>query len=123
MPIERFRRSFSCAIQGIIYSVASGRNMKYHLIAAIAATGLALGLGINRMEWVILVFTIFMVLFAETINTAIERTIDLVTEETHPLAKLAKDLAAGGVLLTAINAVIIGVLVFGPYLMQIISKL
>lgn len=118
--MEGFCRSFSCAIQGIVYAVASGRNMKVHLLAATAAIGLALLLGINRMEWIALVFTIFLVLFAETINTAIERAVDLVTEENHPLAKLAKDLAAGGVLLVAMNAVIVAVLVFGPYLMRLI---
>ncbi len=118
--MERFSRSFSCAIQGIVYSVASGRNMKIHLLAAITAISTAFVLGVNRMEWTLLMLTIFMVLSAETINTAIEKTVDLITEDSHPLAKLAKDLAAGGVLLTAINAVVIGILVFGPYLMKLI---
>ncbi|PKM76577.1 MAG: diacylglycerol kinase [Firmicutes bacterium HGW-Firmicutes-15] len=118
--MERFRRSFSCAIQGIVYSITSGRNMKIHLLAAIIAISIAFVLGVNRIEWTLLMLAIFMVLSAETINTAIERTVDLITEENHPLAKLAKDLAAGGVLLTAINAVVIAVLVFGPYLIKLI---
>ncbi|MDD3364420.1 MAG: diacylglycerol kinase family protein [Syntrophomonas sp.] len=118
--MERFSRSFSCAIQGIVYSAASGRNMKIHLLAAITAISIAFVLGVNRVEWTFLMITIFMVLSAETINTAIERTVDLITEDDHPLAKLAKDLAAGGVLLTAINAVVVGVLVFGPYLMRLL---
>jgi diacylglycerol kinase len=94
--------------------------MKIHLLAATAAIGLALILRVNRTEWMVLFLTIFLVLFAETINTAIERTVDLVTEENHPLAKLAKDLAAGGVLLVAINAIVMAVLVFGPYLLRLI---
>src|SRR5665647_621586 len=114
--MERFSQSFSCAIQGIVYSV-SGRNMKIHLLGAISAIGMGLVLNVSRIEWTVLMLAIFMVLSAETINTAIERTVDLITEDNHPLAKLAKDLAAGGVLLTAINAVVIAVLVFGPHLM------
>lgn len=116
--MERFSRSFSCAIQGIVYSVVSGRNMKIHLLGAISAIGMGLVLNVSRIEWTVLMLAIFMVLSAETINTAIERTVDLITEDNHTLAKLAKDLAAGGVLLTAINAVVIAVLVFGPHLMR-----
>jgi diacylglycerol kinase len=116
--MERFSRSFSCAIQGIVYCVASGRNMKIHLLAAITTISIAFVLGVSRIEWIFLMLAIFMVLSAETINTAIERTVDLITEDSHPLAKLAKDLAAGGVLLAAINAVVIAVLVFGPHLMR-----
>jgi diacylglycerol kinase len=118
--MEGFSRSLSWAIQGIVGSLVSSRNMKIHLLAAIAAISIAFILGVNRIEWTILSLTIFMVLSAETINTAIERTVDLITEDYHPLAKLAKDMAAGGVLLTAINAVVVAVLVFGPYLMRLL---
>ncbi|MDD4803490.1 MAG: diacylglycerol kinase family protein [Syntrophomonas sp.] len=117
----KFRRSFSCAVRGIVYSIANGRNMKIHLLAAIAVIGLASVLQVNRIEGALLVLAIFMVLTAETINSAIEKNVDLVTQEKHTLAKLAKDLAAGGVLLTAINAVIIAVLVFGPYLLRLLD--
>jgi diacylglycerol kinase len=118
--MHRFSRSFSCAIQGIVYSIASGRNMKIQLLVAIITMGIAFLLGVNRMEWTFLMIAIFMVLSAETFNTAIERTVDLITEDKQPLAKLAKDLAAGTVLLTAINAVVIGILVFGPYLIRLL---
>jgi len=110
------RDSFAYAIRGILVAIASGRNMKIHIVAALMAVLTGWWLGINRWEWAIITISIFMVLAAETINTAVEKTVDLVTREYHPLAKQAKNLAAGAVLLAAVNAVIIGLLIFGPYL-------
>ncbi|HRW13263.1 MAG TPA: diacylglycerol kinase family protein [Syntrophomonas sp.] len=110
------RDSFGYALRGILAAVASGRNMKIHLLATIMAVITGWLLGINRLEWAMITISIFMVLAAETLNTAIEKAVDLVTREYHPLAKQAKNLAAGAVLLTAISAVIIGLLIFGPYL-------
>lgn len=108
--------SFAYAIKGILYVVVTGRNMKIHLLAAVLVVLAGHWLGVSRLEWAILSFCIFAVLAAETFNTAVEKTVDLVTRDYHPLAKHAKNIAAGGVLLTAINAVIIALLVFGPYL-------
>jgi diacylglycerol kinase len=110
------RDSFAYAIRGIMVAIAGGRNMKIHTVAALMAILTGCWLGINRLEWAIITISIFMVLAAETINTAIEKTVDLVTREYHPLAKQAKNMAAGAVLLVAVNAVIIGLLIFGPYL-------
>ncbi|MBP1762158.1 MAG: Diacylglycerol kinase [Firmicutes bacterium] len=110
------RESFAYAIRGILVAIASGRNMKIHVIAALMAVLTGWWLGINRWEWAIITISIFMVLAAETINTAIEKTVDLVTREYHPLAKQAKNMAAGAVLLAAVNAIIIGLLIFGSYL-------
>lgn len=117
--MSRLSQSFSWAIQGIVDAIASGPNMKIHLFAAAAALGMGLGLGLDRLEWAILSLTIFMVLAAETTNTAIEKTVDLVTDDHHPLARVAKDMAAGAVLLTALNAVVVAVLVFGPKLLRL----
>lgn len=119
----RLLRSFSYAIQGILYSIASGHNMKIHLLAAIMAVGMGFIADLTRLEWALLCLTIFMVLAAETINTAIESAIDLFSTKQHPLAKIAKDLAAGGVLLTAINAVVIALILFGPHLIGILRDL
>ncbi len=116
MGKRSLRHSFAYAITGIIYVLATGRNMKIHLLASILVIITGLWLGLTRMEWAILTICIFMVLAAETINTAIEKTVDLVTRDYHPLAKHAKNIAAGGVLLTAINSVIVGILILGPYL-------
>ena len=121
--MNRFRKSFSYAIQGILYGVANEPNMKIHLLAALAALVMGIIAGISRLEWAILSLTIFMVLAAETINTAVERAIDLFSTQQHPLAKIAKDLAAGGVLLAAVNAVVIAFILFGPYLIGILINL
>jgi len=121
--MNRLRRSFSYAIQGILYSIASEPNIKIHLLAAIAAVIMGLIVNLARLEWALLNITIFMVLAAETINTAVERSIDLFSTKQHPLAKIVKDLAAGGVLLTAVNAVVIACILFGPYLIGIFQDL
>jgi diacylglycerol kinase len=91
--------------------------MKIHLLAGTLAIVLAFWLGLSRLEWALLMLTIFSVLAAETMNSAVEKVVDLVTSDYHPLAKMAKNLAAGSVLLTAINAVVIGVLLFAHHLL------
>lgn len=116
MSKATLRLSFSYAIKGILYAISSGRNMKIHLLAATLVILVGWWLGINRLEWAIITISIFMVLVAETINTAVEKTVDLITRDYHPLAKHAKNIAAGCVLLAAINAVIIGIIIFTPYL-------
>lgn len=116
MKSKNLRESFTYAFSGILYGFFYERNLKIHLLAAVLAVVLGWYFNLSRIEWAILLFTIFLVLIAETINTAIEKTIDLVTNEYHPLAKIAKNLAAGAVLLSAINAIIMGIIIFGPYL-------
>jgi len=95
--------------------------MKIHLIAAAIAVGTGWILGLERVEWGLLFIAITLVLMAEVINTAIERTIDLIAPQYHPLAEKAKNMAAGAVLLSALAAVILGVIVFGPHLLNIIA--
>jgi Diacylglycerol kinase len=97
--------------------------MKIHLLAATAAIMMGFIVNLTSLAWGILSITIVMVLAAESINTAVERAVDLVGPETHPLAKAAKDAAAGAVLLTAINAVVIAFILFGPYLMNVFQYL
>ncbi|MCX5780956.1 MAG: diacylglycerol kinase family protein [Firmicutes bacterium] len=121
--MSRLSQSFSWAIRGIVDTITGGPNMKIHLFAAAMALAMGLALGLARLEWAILSLTIFMVLAAETINTAIEKTVDLVTDDHHPLARVAKDMAAGAVLLTALNSVIVAVLVFGPKLIRLMQDL
>lgn len=121
MKSKSLRESFYYAFSGIIFGFISERNLKIHVLAAILTVSLGCYFNLSRMEWAILIFTIFLVFIAETINTAIEKTIDLVTNEYHPLAKVAKNLAAGAVLLSAVNAVIMGIIIFGPYLYRILN--
>lgn len=115
---KRFRKSFSYAWQGILQATASQRNMKTHLGAALVALGMAIWLELDlfRLAWVLL--AIFFVLCMEMVNTAIEQTVDLFTLDYHPLAKRAKDMAAGGVLLASLFAFFTGVLVFGEAILE-----
>lgn len=104
--------SFNYAITGIVYALRTQRNMRLHaLAAAVVLTG-ALLLGVARWEMVALLFAITIVFVAELANTAIESAIDVATEHYDPTAKIAKDVAAGAVLIASINAVAIGYLVF-----------
>jgi diacylglycerol kinase len=108
--------SFAAAMDGVGQVLRTERNMKIHLLAATLAVLAGWFCKISRVEWGILVLTIFLVLVTETINTAIEKSIDLITPAYHPLAGLAKNMAAGAVLLAAVSAVIIAFIIFAPRL-------
>lgn len=104
--------SFNYAVSGIILSVKTERNMLIHYIVAILVLITSLFFDFTRTEFLILLFATSLVLVLELINTAIEKTIDMITTEYHPLARLAKDIAAGAVLISAANAFIVGYLLF-----------
>jgi len=106
--------SFQRAFAGIWYVLRTQRNMRIHLLVTGAIVVLGLWVGLSRTEWAILTLTIGMVLVAEAFNTMAEAAVDLATAEYHPLAKIAKDVAAGAVLLTAITAVVVGLFILGP---------
>ncbi|WP_339250615.1 diacylglycerol kinase family protein [Sporosarcina sp. FSL W8-0480] len=109
-----FFKSFYYAFKGIQHGVFAERNMKFHTIAAIGVIVGGILTGLPKMEWIIIILLIGGMLALELMNTAIERTVDLVTEEFHPLAKQAKDLASGAVLIFAICCAIIGMIIFIP---------
>ena len=104
--------SFNYAIEGLIHVLRTHRNMRIHFAVAIAVLVAAVWKGVNRFELIALLLAITFVLVAEMINSAIEQAVDLATTSFDPLAKLAKDIAAGAVLIAAINAIAIGYLVF-----------
>ena len=104
--------SFKNALSGLAYAFLRERNIKLHLLAAIFVIFFALRLDFSRMELIVLFFTIFLVFVAELFNTAVEAVVDLFTEEFHELARKAKNVAAGAVLLTCINALVIFYLLF-----------
>lgn len=112
--MSRLISSFACAIKGVLYAIQSGTNMKIHLLAAATAVAAGWWLKITALEWAVISMTIFFVLAAETFNSAVETTVDLVTKERNPLAGRAKDLAAGGVLLAAVNALVVAGLILLP---------
>lgn len=114
--------SFIYAWRGLMYALVSQRNMKIHLLAAVVVLLAGFLLRITLLEWALVLITIGMVITAEIINTAIECVVDLVTREMQPLARKAKDSAAGAVLLAAGFSVIIGLIIFLPRLIMLINS-
>lgn len=112
--LVRLRNSFYFAFAGLGFLFRTQRNARIELAIGLAACGVAAWVRISRVEWAILVFTIALVLILEGLNTAVEAAIDLASPELHPLAKAAKDLAAGMVLIAAIASVGVGLLILGP---------
>lgn len=108
--------SFRFALEGLKYTLVSQRNMRIHFMCALAVLLLALYLPLSKMEVLLLFISILLVLVAELFNTAVEAVVDMVSPEFHPLAKVAKDVAAGAVLLCAGLAVVVGISIFYPYL-------
>lgn len=115
--------SFGYAFEGIWTGVRGERNMKIHCLAVIAVTLAGTLFQITAMEWCICLLLFALVVSLELVNTAVEAVVDLVTEERKPLAKTAKDTAAGAVLFSAIVSVIIGSIIFVPYLLELLGKL
>ncbi len=113
--MSRFRPvSFRYAFEGIVHVLKTQPNARIHAAISLAVILVGLWLGPSRIEWAILVVTMAVVWVAEFVNSAVEAAVDLATGERHPLAKIAKDTAAGGVLVAAILAVIVGLLILGP---------
>ncbi len=104
--------SFNYAFEGIIHVLRTQRNLRLHFLAAILVFAAAIALGVSRLQLIALVLSIAFVLVAEMLNTAIETVIDLSTTSFDPHAKLAKDIAAGAVLIASIAALGVGYLVF-----------
>ncbi len=102
------------AIEGVIFAVKTQRHMRYHLCAALAALIMGLVLNISRIEFILLCMAIVLVLVTEMLNTAIETTVDMISEEFHPRAKNAKDIAAGVVLIASIGALTLAYLILYP---------
>jgi diacylglycerol kinase (ATP) len=109
-------QSFNYAFEGLIHVLRRERNMRIHFAIATGVLVLAFLSDINRFELIALMIAIAFVLIAEMVNTAVEATIDLATTSFDPLGKLAKDIAAGAVLIASANAVVVGYLVFAESL-------
>jgi diacylglycerol kinase (ATP) len=104
-------RSFEHAYRGMISAVRTQRNMRFHVVVAVAVLVASLLLGVSKLELAVLVLTILLVFVTELFNTAMEFVVDLATKEYHPLAKLAKDISAGAVLVSSIGALLVGYLI------------
>lgn len=112
MKIKKLISSFNYAVTGILMAMKTEKNLRLQYITAIAVLFFSLFFDFSRLEFMILLFAVTLVVVTEMINTSIEKTIDLVTRDYHPLAKIAKDVAAGAVLIAAANAIIVGYLLF-----------
>lgn len=101
---------FKYAIEGVVHVLRTQRHMRFHFLTLVLVLVVSLVFRLSREEVLVLLFTVTLVLMAEMFNTAIEAVVDLVTQTYHPLAKFAKDIAAGAVLVTTINALAVGFL-------------
>ncbi|MHB8125624.1 MAG: diacylglycerol kinase family protein [Desulfitobacteriaceae bacterium] len=118
-----FQRSLNQAWRGLGYTWKTQSNMRFHGLAGVVVLICAWWSGLARWEWLLLILTMGSVIVAETINTAIEVVVDLVKPHIHPLAGIAKDVAAGAVLITAVQALIVGILLFSHPLLRVLEYL
>lgn len=116
MKPDNWVDSVNCAIEGILWATSSQKHLRYHFFAAMIVLLLALFVGVTALDFILLTFAVTLVLFAELANTAIEVVVDLVSPEFHPLARRAKDVAAGSVLVASFGAFIMGFFIFSHYL-------
>jgi diacylglycerol kinase len=126
-PASRRRPSFwqslQIALHGASYVLRTERNAQIEGMIALLAIGLGLFLNITAVEWAIVFVLIGLVLALEILNTAVEAVVDLTTDQYHELAKVAKDAAAGAVLLMAISSIAVGIAIFGPRLWRLLVSL
>ena len=118
-----FKGSVKNCLDGISYVTKNEKNFKREIALGIIALILSYILKIDKIDVIIILTMICLVLTAEIINTAIERTVDLVTKEYHELARIAKDVSAGSVLVTSIFALIIGIIIFIPKIITLLGGL
>lgn len=117
------RKTFGYAFEGILIGIRKERNMRIHTAAMILVVFFGTVLGLSATEWCICLVLFGLVMALELVNTAVEAVVDLVTEERKPLAKIAKDTAAGAVLIAAIMAAVIGCIIFLPKILEFVEAL
>ncbi|WP_423799124.1 diacylglycerol kinase family protein [Neobacillus sp. SAB-20_R2A] len=115
---RKFWHTFAYAIEGIVTALMQERNMRFHAISAVIVIAFGLFFSITKIEWLFILVSIGGMFSLELLNTAIERVVDLVTNEYKPLAKQAKDIAAGAVFIFAIITLVIGIVIFLPYVLK-----
>lgn len=116
---KKLMNSFKYAFEGIFTALKTERNIKIHIIIMILVIIFGIILKINKIEWIICIILFGFVISLELINTSIENTVDLITIEKNQKAKIAKDVAAGAVLIAAIISAIIGLIIFVPKIISL----
>lgn len=119
--IKRFFKSFSYAIDGLVFAFKYEQNMLVHIISTVMVVILGIVLEISSFEWLLCFLIIGLVIATELINTSIEAVVDLTCPETNPLAKVAKDTAAAAVMVFAIVAILLAVFIFLPKIINLIG--
>lgn len=119
--IGAFIKSFGYALKGVLFMLKDERNFKVQIFIAIIALALGIYFPLQNIEWIILILCIALVLSAEMINTAIEQIVDNIHHNYNKKAKIIKDIAAGFVLVLSITSLIIGLIIFIPYIIEILS--
>lgn len=116
--MKAFIKSFRHAIDGVIHTIKNEANFRIHLVLMTVTVCFGLYFGITMTEWLFIIVISSMVLFAELINTAVENTLDWLEPGHHDVVKIVKDVCAGAVLVTAVGALIMGIIIFTPYFIE-----
>ncbi len=119
LKMKKLLKSFKYAFEGIFTGIKEEQNIKIHIAIMILVIIFGIMLKISKAEWIICIILFGLVISMELINTAIENTVDLITKEKNEQAKIAKDVAAGAVLVSAIASAIIGLIIFVPKILLI----
>ncbi|MBI5634251.1 MAG: diacylglycerol kinase [Nitrospirae bacterium] len=122
MPLRAWLKSANFAIEGILHGARTQRHLRYHFISAAAVLFFSYMVGVSKPELVIIALAVILVLAAEMMNSAIEAVVDILSPEYSEKARIAKDIAAGAVLITAFGAAVLGYVVLFPYAKRIFSE-
>jgi len=122
MKPKSWYESANVAIEGILYTARTQKHMRWHFMSAALVVLLGLFFNLDRMEFIALALAVVLVLITEILNTAVEATVDLASESFHPLAKVAKDTAAGAVFMASFGAMVLGYFILYPHVSSSFTK-
>lgn len=122
MPLRKWLKSANYAIEGILHGAKTQRHLRYHFFSAAFVLFLSYLLGISRIEFIIISLAVILVISAEMLNSAVEAIVDILSPEYSEKARVAKDIAAGAVLIAAFGAAVLGYMVLFPYLKALFTE-
>jgi diacylglycerol kinase (ATP) len=122
MPFREWVKSTNYAIEGILHGVRTQRHLRYHFLTAAVVLFLSYLLGLSRIEFVMVSLAVILVISAEMLNSAIESVVDILSPQYSEKARVAKDIAAGAVLITAFGAAVLGYIILSPYLKSVLEE-
>jgi len=122
MPLRNWIKSANFAIEGILHAARTQRHLRYHFYSAAAVLLVSYILGVSRIEFMLIALSVIAVLLSEMFNTSIEAIVDIVSPNRSEKARIAKDIAAGGVFVTAFGAAVVGYIVLSPYIRNVFHK-